>query len=289
MCRFYLFGFLLLMSFTLTAQNHYNIRLDKNTIAPLGMVCYDVQLASADARDLNLAGQNYRMYYDAEKLKFNPTKSRMLLPEESYTDLIIRDNKQDINAAGAGPLSFDSHLSFLNLGNDLKDEIEGGIILPASGEWISTANVCFDVVSINTASLEIKDLSVFWARQALTQSYATAYVEIAEWKAPNITVPAKAAMYFDEELNTSSNEQLWVEVPQVYPNPTRDKVNIEYRGAEALLLQVYSTNGQLLLEDKYPANANQFSIQLGSFSAGVYQLKLSAADKFIVKRIERIQ
>jgi len=273
----------------LSAQNHYNIRLSSSEVSPVGQACYEVQLASADATDLNLAGQNYRMYYDAEKLKYNPDHSSILLPKEKYTNLVIKDNVQDIDASGAGVLSFDNHLSFLNIGNDLKDELSGGIILPASGEWMSTANICFDVLDGTNNTTANSDYGVFWARPELTKSYATAYVEVAEWKAPNVTVPAKAAIYFDQEINTSTDEQLWGDVPNVYPNPTQDKVFIDYAGAEELLVQVYSVNGQLLLEDKFPANTAQHTIRLGNFANGIYQLKLSNDTKILVKRIERIQ
>ncbi len=272
----------------LAAQNHYNIRLVPNGASPLGKVCYDVQLASADAVDLNLAGQNYRIYYDATQLEYDANSSRILLSKEKYTDLIIKDNRQDIDASGAGPLAFDNHLSFLNVGNDLKDELNGGIILPASGEWVSTTNVCFNLV--NNSAVSASDHSIFWARPELTQSYATAYVEVAEWIAPYKTIPSTAAVYFDQELNTSGDELKWEHTPIVYPNPTPDKLTIDFAGQEALSIQIYSTNGQLVLENRYPENTTQYSIDLGHLAAGIYQLRcLNKEGKQIVKKIEKIR
>lgn len=282
----YLAGaFLFMNGLALTAQNHFNIRLEANAESPASQVCYDVQLASADAADFNLAGQNYRMYYDASKLEYDDQTSRVLLPREKYTNLTIKDNVQDIDASSAGPLAFDNHLSFLNIGNDLKDELNGGIILPASGEWVSTANICFNV---RNESLSKEYYGIFWAREELTQSYATAFVEVAEWIKPEVTVASKAAIFFDEELNTSIDDQLWDQVPSVYPNPTKDRVFIDYEGEEELLVQVYGSTGQLVLEDRYPANASNHSIQLGNLAAGIYQVRLSSKDKQLVKRIEKI-
>lgn len=283
----YLTGLFFLVAFSLNAQNHYNIRLNPSEASPSGKACYDIQLASADGVDLNLAGQNYRLYYDAQQLQFNSDNSQSLLSKEKYTALIVKDNLQDMDASGAGALGFDNHLSFLNIGNDLKDEIKGGMILPASGEWQSTATVCFDVMDNTT--LTATDYGVFWARPELTQSYATAYVEIAEWVKPMETAPAKAAIYFDQELNTAVNNQVWENEPNIYPNPTADNVFIDFAGQEELLIQVYSANGQLLLEDKFPAYGAQHIVRLGNFSAGIYQLRLSKDKKQFVKRIEKIR
>jgi len=273
---------------TLFAQNHYNIRLSPNQVSPLGKVCYEVQLASADGVELNLAGQNYRLYYNANQLSYDEVISQNLLPKEKYSDLIIKDNLQNMDARGAGPIDFDSHLSFLNVGNDLKDVENGGISLPADGNWVSTSNICFQIKENNNQIEIATDYGIHWARPELTKSYATAYVEVAEWVGPEQTRPAKVSNYFDQELSTSIDEELDDLSLSVYPNPTKDKVYIEYGGKEAFNLQVYSAIGQLILEDKLPANATNYSLNLESFSSGVYQLRLSTDKKQIVKRIEKI-
>jgi len=282
----YLTGVLLFVNtIAIFAQNHYNIRLSPNEVSPLGKLCYELQLASADGVELNLAGQNYRLYYDANQLNYDEGASQNLLPKEKYTDLRIKDNLQNMDARGAGPFGFDGHLSFLNLGNDLKDEEIGGITLPADGNWVSTANVCFQ---INNQAETAKDYGLYWARPELTKSYATAYVEIAEWVSPGQTKPAKASIYFDQELSTSLNKEIENQSLLVYPNPTKDKVFIEYDGPEVFELQVYSAIGQLVLEDKFSANSANYGINLEGLSAGVYQLRLSTDKKQLVKRIEKI-
>ena len=287
--NYFLIGvFVLVNSLMLPAQHHYNIRLLLSETASVDKICYDVQLASADAVDFNLAGQNYRLFYDGAKLTFNEEASQNLLPETKYANLVIKDNVHNRDASGAGPLAFDHHLSFLNIGNDLNDESNGGIILPASGEWISTANICFDIVSSEN-QLNNNDYGIFWARPALTQSYATAYVEVAKWIAPHVTIPAKAAAYYDQEINTATVEQAWENKLKVYPVPTTDKVFIDFVGSEELVLQLYSTNGQLILEDKYPAYTETHSISMWNLGSGLYYLKLSSKGKQIIKQIEKIQ
>lgn len=286
--HFFSTSLLLVISLGLNAQNHYNIRLEAIGNATNGMLCYGVQLASADGKDFNLAGQNYRLYYDTQNLQFNEAQSRTLLPTEKYTDAVIKDNLANIDASGAGLLDFDTHLGFLNLGNDLKDEQNGGIILPASGAWISTTNLCFEVLQANNENINAADYNIRWAREALTKSYASAYVEIAEWTAPFETIQAEAAIYFDKALSTSLTERIAGHQPEIYPNPTNDLLNINFGGKESLKIQVYNMQGQLLLQDNYPANTANYQIKLGALATGIYQLRLSNQKDFIVKKIERL-
>jgi len=134
----FIIGLFILQSFCLTAQNHYDIRLNPIESNNTKTVCYNIQLASADRVDLNLAGQNYRIYYDSEFFRFNWEKSGSLLPKEKYTPLIIKDNYMEIDASGKGTLSFENHLGFLNVGLDLADTQNGGVVLTQSGEWLNT-------------------------------------------------------------------------------------------------------------------------------------------------------
>lgn len=280
---------ILFISFlSLQAQNHYNIRLDIIDNANPLLSCYDVQLASADAVNLNLAGQNYRLYYDAMRLKYKEESSFSLLPAEQYTDLILKDDVQDINAASVGKLAFDDHLSFINIGNDLKEEKEGGIILPASGEWISTARVCFEKLNNTSTNTNTKN-SIYWARPELTAGYATSFVEVAEWLAPFSTTPAKAAIYFDEEASTSSLDQQWEYLPKIYPNPTSEYLFIEHNQNEELLIQLYTIDGKLLINDRTVPSKQRRELQLGQYPTGMYQLRISGSNnKMLLRKIEII-
>ena len=271
-----------------SGQNHYNIRLNPVESGGVSTSCYDIQLASADAVSLNLAGQNYRLYYDATKLGLKEEMSTSLLPSELYTKLVLKDNFKNINATGAGNLDFDSNLSFFNLGNDIKDELVGGIVLPASGEWVSTARVCFEVLGQTGSSSTTDKNNIFWARPELTSNYATAYVEVAEWVSPSITRSVKAAIYFDEEVSTANINQQWEYQPAIYPNPARDLLFVEYAGQEELLVQLYTIHGKLLINNHLSAGALKKQLDISSYPAGMYQLRLSNRDKILVKKIEII-
>lgn len=287
--RFVLLHFCLVLSWGSTAQTHYNIRLNPTESGNQQESCYHIQLASADAKDLNLAGQNYRLYYDASKLRIQVGTGKSLLPAEKYSALIIKNNLVDIDAGGIGNLAFEEHLGFINLGNDLKDELNGGIALPASGEWVSTAKICFDrLYQETTPDNSSEKNSLFWARSELTKAYATAYVEVAEWIAPSTTVPAKAAVYFDEEASTSNTNQEWAITPTIYPNPTSDHLFIKDLEVQDYLFQLYTQDGKLVYVNRLNQKVQSQGIDVSSFSSGMYHLRISNKDKMLIKKIEII-
>lgn len=272
----------------LLAQNQYHIRLKSTDIAPSNSLCYDVQLASASQRDLNLAGQNYRLYYDAEYFNFSTQLSKSLLPPEQYTALIIKDNLRNIDASGTGILPFESHLGFLNFGNDLTNEAQKALILPASGEWISTTTLCFDIINPAAMSNPLSSMEIIWARAALTADFATAYVEIAEWVAPYKIIPATASSYEDASFSTALADKLKQQVISIFPNPTKGKASIEVDLSEDLKLTVYSITGAVVLTDLLAKETANYQLDLTPFPTGLYLLELTNGSKSYTQKIEKI-
>lgn len=282
---------LLLLCFSIEgkAQNYYNIRLNKIELGSTSELCFEVQLASAQASDFNLAGQNYRLYYDASILQFNEAQSKDLLAQNQYTRAIIKDNLHGINASGAGVLPFEKQLAFLNIGVDLKDVSTGGIVLAASGEWQSTMQLCFDIKQEMNLAEVAKTKSIYWAREDLTNSYATAYVEIAEWMRPNTTQPAIAAAYYDMDLSTALPVYSLEKPPVIFPNPAKDKVWIDYQSTQPIQLEIRSINGQLIknLKDLDMKNG-LFQFTLGHQPTGSYQIKIKDGKKMFTQIVEII-
>ncbi len=273
--------FVLLLNIWAVAQNHYHIQLVPLQVSPVGQACFTTQLSGADTRDLNLAGQNYRLYYDSEKFRFNNGSS--LLPKAKYTHLVIKDNLVNIDAKGTGSLSFEDHLGFLNLGIDLENIQNGGTILPANGDWVSTAQICFDNLS---EQADLKDFRLNWARKELTENYATAFVEIAEWIHPYKTMPAMAEKYYDLDLITSN--QVLKTSPLIYPNPTHSKLWITTHRKEKMRLEIWDMSGRHLIERIVPSNAAGYEVDMEEYPAGMYQVKLSLDKKYFTELIEKI-
>lgn len=276
----FFFGFPYLMM----GQNQYKIRLNIIDATSPNQVCYEIQLANTNNKDLNLAGQNYRLYYNSENYFFDEHMTTSLLPKEKYTPLIVKDNLAGIDALGIGELSFDSKLGFINIGSDLIDTENGGIALPISGEWISTTVICFDRPNISD---DVKH-EIYWARPALTKEYATAYVEVAEWVKPNQTQAVSAEEYLDIDLSTSITNAAVIDDIKVYPNPTNGKVYIERKANTPTKMCLRSMNGALLLNHKSTNNQFINSLDLMNFPAGMYQLEIIDGINVTTQKIEKI-
>lgn len=180
----------------------FGIRLNLNSVdCEQKQVCYTVELQSTSGSNLNLAGQNYRLFYDTELASFQSGTS--LLPS-NYQDFTLIQNIQNVNAALiSDSLDFDEDLGFLNFAIDLNDITNGGVALPADSTWISTSELCFEVTQ-SLLEEPSSFLEMVWARNEKTQDYASSFVEISEWIGTNMTQATIGDNY--DDLNLSDGE-----------------------------------------------------------------------------------
>ncbi|MFK7983668.1 MAG: GEVED domain-containing protein [Saprospiraceae bacterium] len=194
--------FLLLSTITcLTGQANYELQLIFNNIdCQTNTVCYDVQLRSSDGNNWTLAGQNYRLYYDAA---LGAYQSGTSLLGADYQNFTLVQNIQGLNTTGTGSLAFEDSLSFLNYSIDLNNISTGGTTLPTDGSWLTTSQLCFAIATdlLNTPS---SCFEAVWGRVGLTDPYATSFVEISEWVQTGVTQMATGSMYND--LDSSDSE-----------------------------------------------------------------------------------
>lgn len=282
--KFILIPFLLIgLANMLAGQNHYNIRLDPMQANVPNQSCFNIQLAAADGTNLNLAGQNYRLFYDATLLEIEQSQISYLLPSNQYHNLTVK-NFTGENDQGIGYLPFDQRIGFLNISIDLLDYKTGGQVLSANGEWTNTCQVCFKKKSAasNTQG------KIIWARPDLTQDYATGFVEIAEWKDQNITQPALATTYEDLSFSTSNTFLQWEESPLLFPVPTKDYLWIEQTAEQDTQIQIWNIQGSLVHTDKIPVGTPSYQLDLRSFPAGMYQVRLTKNQRQFSQLIEKI-
>ena len=181
----------------------YEIRLVLDTVDCTGdSACYLVQLRSPDGNGWGLAGQNYRLYYDGSLASWLSDSS--LLPDTSYQDFTLVQDIQDVDASGAGgSLAFDANLSFLNYTMDLTNVANGGLFMPSDTSWLTTSRLCF-ALEPELLNQPSTCLEAVWARDGLTNEYATSFVEVSEWEGPGMTAPATGVAY--DDLDPSDGE-----------------------------------------------------------------------------------
>ena len=192
----YLFGQL-----SAAGQSSYDLRLTLNNVdCENKIACYDVQLRSADGTTWGLAGQNYRLYYDASLASWQSGTSTLSTTYQGFT--LVQDI-QDVDASATNDtLSFEGTLGFLNYSMDLTNTSTGGVDLPSDSSWITTSQLCFllEDTLINDPST---CLEVVWAEDGLTNAYATSFVEVSEWVQTDSTQMASGQLY--DGLNALDN------------------------------------------------------------------------------------
>lgn len=141
----------------------------------IDQTCFEIEVKKTQPfSDSYLGTQNYRFYYDASQLRFNRDHSKSLLGVSSYSDLSIKQDIFNSNAAGFGTLEFDDHLGFVNIA--IVDSGQPDKLVSLDTEvWQSTARICFEHVSTGAAQANL-----IWARQGLTEGYATAFTEVEQ-------------------------------------------------------------------------------------------------------------
>lgn len=193
----------------LMAQSSYEIRFEISELNNVqSRLCLEVQLRNTEAVAWNLAGQNYRLFYNTEKMKFNNGTS---LLGNQYQAFTLVQKIEEIDASKVnGSLSFSTNLGFLNYAIDLNNVVNGGITLPADSTWVTTSQLCFDLLAA------VDESEVVWARTGHTNAYANSFVEIQEWVTTNTTLATTGTYYYDflplaQETTTQLSIKAWLQ------------------------------------------------------------------------------
>lgn len=260
----------------LSATNEVDIRFAPNTYDNSTNTLYvDIQLRT-QANQLVLAGQNYRIYYDASVLSLNDSQSKLLLPTENYSDVTFHTVKEGIDARGAGSLDFDKNLGFANFSIDLINQEFGGIILNADDEWYSIATLQFKIVN------QDQEFNLVWGREDKSESYATAYVEMAEWLAPRKIKSLRINEYVDFNSEATPEDESFELLEMSFgPNPSRDMVKLAFsQEVEAdSEIVIRDVTGKEVSTIRLTETSNQAVINISSLPQGNYVLELRSKQR----------
>lgn len=190
--------FCLLFIHELWAIQEFDIRLKVDNIeCQSRQVCYLVQLRSPNGQGWNLAGQNYRLFYDASVASYINGSATSLLSNTRYSNVLLTADIQNVDASAFdGDLKFENTLSFLNYSIDLMNLSNGGVNLPANGDWVNTSKLCFEV-SQELIDNPSRCFEAVWARMGRTDGYATAFIEVSQWLSTNSTTAALGKVFDD--------------------------------------------------------------------------------------------
>lgn len=236
----------------------------------------DVEIKSENGTFI-LGSQNLRTYYNTDALQLNDGLSKSTLSREYYSELNVVSKFEKINADDVNQLSFDNDLGFANLTIELDDMINGGVSV--NGEWTKVAVLVFNVIDAN------KTANLVWAREGNGDAYATAFVEMAEWVAPNRIVTKEVEEFHDLSDNIELNvatEQLSIEIG---PNPTTDYVMINQNKTNTDLV-IVDLKGHVVKEISLTEGQTRIDIQ--SLSSGSYVFYVNDGATKVAEKIMKI-
>lgn len=235
-------------------------------------VYVDIELQYNGYGTFHLADQNYRLYFDSELMVIDEDYSRSDLPQDLYSAITISEIYENLDADEINQLSFDDQLGFINFNIDLIDTEHGGVTLRRDDRWHRVAVLAFQVEDQESLS------QIVWSRAEVTNEYATAFVEIMEWIAPNKTKATEIDDYVDMSFNpTSHGHDYSVEV---YPNPSSDfiKITFDSQVDQRLLVKVYDAAGRAVINDKILKGGIDMALAISQLQEGNYKIELTSTD-----------
>lgn len=203
--------FILLGTLSLAAQKNVDIRLKQSSFQGKES-CYDIDLRSPNGHDIALAGQNYRLFYDSDKLSYLEDKTTHELDRRTYGKMDVLNTT-------------DKSIGFLSLSFEGRILSDKGIKLTSDGEWTNTMNVCFEQKSG-------KYYDITWANPKRTSQFATVEIAMSEWldrENQQILVPNEIYDFSSFDALELSQEEI---ILRVFPNPVADLVTLSFEHSQ---------------------------------------------------------
>ena len=264
-----------LVAFTnlLTANSDIWLRLNPKFYDEHSQTVYvDVELRYLGQGNFTLADQNYRLYFDSELLSLNAKESHSDLPQDLYSDIQFMELLEELRADEINQLAFDDNLGFVNFNIDLNNLEEGGLPINRADSWQRVAVLNFKVK-------DPKELSeIVWSHSGSTDNYATAFVEIMEWVAPNQTEPVEIEEFIDAAF--TSDEEANAMSVTLAPNPTVDfvKLSFEENLTNNMKVSVKNNIGQEVKQTMAYRGAQSLNLMVADLPSGTYTVEIMDAN-----------
>ena len=271
----------LLIFGTLTASE-IEIRFEKAQYLESNKELFiEVQVRNTSEAEINLAGQNYRFFYDSEVLTLDTEKSESALPSDAYTGITFENHQKGIKADKVNQISFDDNLGFANFSIDLHNLKDGGIAL-SKDAWTTVAILKFQVEAESVA------YDLVWGRDGATDKYATAFVEMQEWVSSKVLNKIDVTLYGDLSSKEESVKEVKLQA-KIGPNPTSDYVHITLDNALAgdATVIVRDVTGKVVKSESMNSGDIAAQINLSDITPATYLLELLDNQASVISK-ERI-
>lgn len=255
----------------LIAESQIDLRIVPAVSDDGRYVIASIELRPSTDKEINIAGQNYRLFYNTSSLRYEEEKAHVILPQNKYGDINITQLKEGIGAH-VGQLNFDKDLGFINFNIELKDHENGGIVLRKSEGWKPVASIAFKIIDNKS------EADLVWSREDRTDSYVTAFVEMSEWIDARHTQELTVNEFSDASLNLDNSTEI-VSV-ELGPNPTTNILNVFMSKATSEDVEIAISNaiGQVVWKGNMGAENVSKSIDVSQFPAASYTVQMRNAN-----------
>ncbi len=244
---------------SLVAQNRVDIRFNPTTLGETES-CFDFELRSLENSEFVLAGQNYRIFFNSNKIEMKSDELNSYGNKTQYSKLkSLRKHHSD-----------EIDVTMINLAVEaLKYSKTQGIILKPQ-QWTKTSNACFS--HDKNAQFELT-----WARAKVTADLATAYVSLAQWTAADKQAQIVINEYFDFNKNDIGNDQVFQADINIYPNPVIDLVNLKigaFGNMEKGRMMIVDATGKMFSTLDIHKGISAYQVDMNSAPEGNYFLEI---------------
>lgn len=272
MTRFFLILTLLcsgVASNVLQATQSIEVRLSHNKIVKEKRSLYvDIEVRATER--LILAGQNYRIYYPSDVVSIDVSASVSKLPESLYTPLRFSNEWEHIRAKESGQIAFDQDMGFINFYVELLDLQKGGNVIEGGDEWVKLATLKFDIKK------DIQSLEMLWGRVGLSEDYATAFVQIAEWQESMVTADVEIQKHIDYKYEAQEDNSAMGYVVNVGPNPTSSELYITFDKVteRRFMIDIQDVTGRLIRSVELSPGSKVHTLDLSDLQSSAYFISL---------------
>lgn len=234
------------------AQKKADVRLNQITNTKEAS-CFDIELRSKNGEAIDLAGQNYRIFYNTDILGFQENKINSLLDRKAYSRMDVNNHSYD-------------NIGFLSISVDGRELSDKVIHLNKEGHWTKVMDICFTKKSP-------EDFELVWATIEKTAQFATAEIALSEWiskRSQNIVIPNELVNYSSENHLEQIDKSIEV---NIFPNPVSEYVNVEIKtpGAASQII-ISDILGREIVYDQVDSNSTM-TYDLVNWMDGLYTIE----------------
>lgn len=214
--------------------------------------CFDILLRSPGGHDIDLAGQNYRIFYNADQISFLPKRISHDLDPKTYSKIDLINTE-------------DHNIGFISMSIDGKALTEKVITLNKNASWKQTMNICFQLKSD-------QGYTITWANAKKTAIFATAEVAMSEW----LNAEKQQVLLPNEIVDFTSidnlEESAEITTIKIFPNPVTDFVQIEFDAIQSnSAVVITDVIGREVIHDRIDGMAS-VTYSLDKWPEGAYSV-----------------